>query len=187
MEWLALSIVLVFTNSVCLVSSTKVEGSLIVDHFFRDYYGLVPSDAISGGKTEDGQVTYIGQFPVLNYLNGLRIDVVAATIMKGELKAFAPYNNSTVYSEDVHIKILCARYPSEYRWYSPTQTYPPSCRYVTVGYEGTDLFVGKTTVGREEIIGKIYSNSTNRPKGLIIPYKGGVSFPESYTVLTYCK
>ncbi|KAB0792996.1 hypothetical protein PPYR_12616 [Photinus pyralis] len=176
MNMILLGLILLW--SVHLVSSSKIE-----DHFFRDYYGLVPTDAIPGGKTEDGGMTYIGQFPVLNYFEDLRIDLLTATIVKGELRAYGPYNNRTVYSDDVNVKILCAKYPTEYKWYSPTQSYPPKCRYVTVGYEGTDLFVGKATVGRQEVLGKIFSNSTNR---LIIPFNGGESYPSSYTVLTYC-
>lgn len=60
----------------------------------------MPFNAIKGGKDENGEDTYIGQFStVAEYNTGkARLHTLPAVIKKGSINAFAPYMGRVVRS-----------------------------------------------------------------------------------------
>ncbi|KAK4873708.1 hypothetical protein RN001_013068 [Aquatica leii] len=170
--------------------SIKPVPQSVEDNYWRDFNGLVPSDAVVGGTDDNGVSTYIGQFsiPAAYGQQKSKIHLLPATIKKGSVNTYAPYYGRVVYSNQTNVKILCGSYTSRYKWYSMTSTFPTNCRFVVTGEEDQSLmYTGKATVGKEVITGKIFSDSLNHQPGLIIPLSNGqVSILDNYEVLTYC-
>ncbi|KAF5302097.1 hypothetical protein FQR65_LT08648 [Abscondita terminalis] len=163
----------------------------VTDYYWRDYQGLVPSDAIVGGVDLDGIKTYIGQFSVEAQYGQQKskIHLLPATIRIGVVGAYAPYYGRVVYANHTdNVKVLCGPYASRFWWYSMTEVFPPKCRFVVTGNEDlSPMYTGQATVDKEKITGKIFSDTLNHRPGLTIPLANGqVNSPTDYLVLTYC-
>ncbi|KAK4874259.1 hypothetical protein RN001_013619 [Aquatica leii] len=177
--------------ALCLIILSSYDAFKIVqDHYWREFNGLLPSDAIPGGTDETGDTTYIGQFSVVAEYNTdvASIHSVVATLYKGKDRAVAAYNGRAVYSNETsNLKVLCAGYMGRYKWFNPKSLFAPNCRFVTGGNEdGIHLYVGKATEGREKLIGKIFSDTSFHTSKLTAPHQGGEMTYDSYEILTYC-
>ncbi|KAF5277185.1 hypothetical protein FQR65_LT03891 [Abscondita terminalis] len=169
---------------ILLILNSHDAFKIVQDHYWREYTGILPSDAIPGGNTDSGEVTYIGQFPIAAEYNTdvSTVHTLVATLYKGKDHAVAAYNGRSVYSNDTSdIKVLCASSQGRYKWYSPKSLFGPSCRFVTGGKEdGTFLYIGKVTLDREKLTGKVQASK------LITPHQGTEKTHETYEILTYC-
>ena len=76
-------------------------ANIISDYYWRPYHGVVPHDALPGGRDAAGNVTYIGQV-----LLGFRNGVIPATITPGEKSAVAPYYGR--YENDKFVQVYHA-------------------------------------------------------------------------------
>ncbi|KAF5272257.1 hypothetical protein FQR65_LT03892 [Abscondita terminalis] len=178
------ALVLVFLILVCYSNGDSVE-----DHYWRDFKGLIPNDAIPYISTDEP--AYLGQFSVVAEYNSdiANIHTLVATISSGSQRAVAAYNGRTVYSNETsNFKILCSsnsRY--RYSWNTRKVTYSPNCRYVVGGNEdNVPLFIGRTTKGKETVAGKIFSDASFHSGKLTVPYQGGQEEFDTYEILTYC-
>lgn len=74
----------------------------VPEYYWRDYYGLIPSDAIKAGTDENGQDTYVAQLTTVAEYNvgKTRLHTVPAVIKKGSKTAFAPYAGRVIHSND---------------------------------------------------------------------------------------
>lgn len=82
---------------------------------------------------------------------------------------------------------MCYDRESSYKWYSPTSSFPSSCRYVVGGNEdGYPMFIGRANHNKEIVLGKIFSDNTNHRPGLISAYNGVEVHHDTYQVLTHC-
>lgn len=70
--------------------------------YWRDYNGLVPTDALPGGKNADGKTTYVGQMNILAEYNTetSKIHTIPVTITNGNRTAVGAYQGRTVTSDD---------------------------------------------------------------------------------------
>ncbi|KAK4874257.1 hypothetical protein RN001_013617 [Aquatica leii] len=178
------AVIVLFLFLRCYASTESVE-----DYYWRDFKGLVPSDAIpSDSQSED--TVYIGQFSVVAEYNVdvANLHTLVATLYKGKHRAIAAYNGRTVYSNETsNLKILCAGSTYRYSWKSQNSLFSPNCRFVIGGYEdNVPLYVGRGVKGKEKLVGKVYSDSSFHDAKLTVPYQGGEEKFDSYEILTYC-
>ncbi|KAF5277187.1 hypothetical protein FQR65_LT03893 [Abscondita terminalis] len=162
----------------------------IEDYYWRDFKGLVPSDAIPCVLDSD-ETSYIGQFSVVAEYNKDVADIhtLVATLYTGNRRAVAAYNGRTVYSSDhSNLKILCssnARY--RYSWKSIKSVFSPNCRFVIAGYEdNVPMYVGRAVRGKDKVLGKVYSDTSFHDAKLSVPHQGGEEKYDAYELLTYC-
>ncbi|KAF5293550.1 hypothetical protein FQA39_LY03035 [Lamprigera yunnana] len=175
---------------ITLILSSYNAYRIVEEHYWREFNGLMPSDAVPGGADESGEITYIGRFsiPAEYGQNVPSIHTLVATLRKGRNYAEAPYLSRTVYSNDTsNLMVLCGLNLGRYQWYSPKSLFPPNCRLVIGGNEdGIPLYIGKAVEGNEKLIGKLFSNTSVHTSKLISPYKGGEITHETFDLLTYC-
>ncbi|KAG5865941.1 hypothetical protein JTB14_026728 [Gonioctena quinquepunctata] len=129
-----------------------------MDHYWVDYDGFIPPNAIPAGTNSSTQCKlYIGQ----GYSHGYGLMV--GTITPGKMDMELPCHG--VVKINMMIKILCAPYPEEYQWLPTT---PATFRKdvggeipIIGGYDRTrteslgDLHIGRTLEHRRAIIGII--------------------------------
>ncbi|XP_044268764.1 uncharacterized protein LOC123013949 [Tribolium madens] len=125
----------------CIISVCFAAGS---DYYYwREFTGVVPPDALPGGKDADGRDAYIGEA----YIHGHGIYVVQ--IYPGEKEVAVPaYGFKTA---SFNIKILCTEDPEFFLWIQTTaKNYEKDIvgvEPVTVGYDGVGNS-GVVNVGR---------------------------------------
>ncbi|KAF5293549.1 hypothetical protein FQA39_LY03034 [Lamprigera yunnana] len=178
------------SNFIKLLCSFSYKFNTFAEHFWREFSGLMPSDAIPGGADESGEITYIARFSVpAEYRPNLsRIHTLVGTLRKGRNYAEAPYQGRTVYGNVTsNLMVMCGQYSGRYKWYSPKFLFPPNCRLVIGGNEDEiPLYIGKAVEGNEKLIGKLFSDTSVHTSKLISPYKGGEITHETFDLLTYC-
>ncbi|KAF2883236.1 hypothetical protein ILUMI_22941 [Ignelater luminosus] len=164
-----------------IISEPLTLNPFFVEYYWREYNGIIPSDAIPGGFDSAGNPTYIGQIPY----RGPRL--LPATINKDCNTAY-----STVYGREVtadtHVKILCSKNQDRYSWI-PTRYEDlhllTTCQLVVGGMEKENtLYIGRIYHDRKTRIGKVYDSHTSR-EGLLVPYKGKEIEFMSFEVLAY--
>ncbi|KAF5293551.1 hypothetical protein FQA39_LY03036 [Lamprigera yunnana] len=168
----------------------KIVQALLTEYYWRDFTGLLPTDAVPGGLDASGDITYIAQFSLPAEYNQdvSGIHTLVGTLRKGKDRAEAPYLGRTIYSNETsNLKVLCAAYLGRYKWYPLKSLYAPNCRLLIGGNEdGIPLYVGKAVQGREKLIGKLFSDTSVHSAKLISPYQGGEVTHETFEILTYC-
>ncbi|KAF2883235.1 hypothetical protein ILUMI_22940 [Ignelater luminosus] len=186
-------IFLIFLFVVCssAIQYRSVEAFTYVPaYYWRDFNGLIPSTAIKGGKDENGEDTYIGQFTTVAEYNigKANLHTLPAVIKKGSTRAFAPYFGRVIRSNDTtNTKILCYDRETNYKWYSPGSVFPSGCRYVIGGNEdGFPMYIGRANHNKEIVVGKLFSDNTNHRTELISAYNGVEVIHAIYQVLTHC-
>jgi hypothetical protein len=85
-----------------------------VDYYWRDYNGLIPEDALPGGRDINGKDTYIGQI----YMHGFGLFI--GQIIPGKLEINVPCHG--VRKQNYAIKILCTKHKNNFGWLSTTST-----------------------------------------------------------------
>jgi len=119
---------------------THCTGS-VKDYYWREYRGIIPHDALPGGKDEAGLPTYIGQ--ALVYPFGL----LPASIYYGNTTAVASAGLKIYYS-DRNVKILCSGSPEKFQWIEITKD---KIDLIT----DCDLILGGVDNGHQENIGRV--------------------------------
>lgn len=99
-----------YGEATLLTRTYDIEG-----YYWRDYTGIIPSDAVAGGANSHGVITYIGQTlnPSLDINHPA--DILPGMIngnMKKILYEYAGAERSA--TEDV--KILCSQHPEQLQW-----------------------------------------------------------------------
>ncbi|KAF2883234.1 hypothetical protein ILUMI_22939 [Ignelater luminosus] len=184
------SVFSVVNSAVLQYRSVEVGFATVPAYYWRDFNGLIPNDAIKGGKDENGEDTYVAQFTTLAEYNvaKTKLHTVPAVIKKRSRYAFAPYAGRVIHSNSTtNTKILCTSIERYYMWLSPGSTFSPNCRFVIGGNEdGFPMFVGRAKHNKEVVVGKIFSDNTNHRTGLISAYNGIEVFHDTYEVLSHC-
>lgn len=86
--------------------------STVADHYWRDYNGIVPTDAIAGGKNGNDQITYIGQMNVVVECSTETnpIQIIIATITSGNVTGVGAYQGKTITSNSrSNLKVILTR------------------------------------------------------------------------------
>ena len=82
---------------IILIASSQVL-ILSLDYYWRDYYGVIPNDAVPAGKDHNGDTLYIG----LIYVRGF--ELLPGTIFpKQELARTSAY--ASVFNTDKFVKV----------------------------------------------------------------------------------
>lgn len=161
--------------------SDIVRDNSIRDYYWREYLGVIPSDAIPGGFDKTNQRTYIGQ------MFDSRFGLLPSTIYKGSKHLLASGGGSS-FTADTFVKILCSPNHNRYKWI-PTEN---SKSHLLVDYHlviggneaGYVLNIGRVNHESEIILGKVFGHNTPY-RGLSIPYKSKESIYQSYEILVY--
>ncbi|RZC36411.1 DUF3421 domain containing protein, partial [Asbolus verrucosus] len=152
------------------------------DHYWRDYDGAIPEDALHGGESSNGRKFYIGQAYVRN--KGL----IVVQIHPGVKTVNAVFEDK-VEKVDAHIKILCGN-PNESHWLPTNST---DIQMMLVDYNAVvgghedglgPLHIGRLMYRGEDSIGKITSY---KPYGanLYFDDRGEVQVFTTYEVLVH--
>ncbi|KAG5866598.1 hypothetical protein JTB14_002328 [Gonioctena quinquepunctata] len=157
------------------------------DHYWVDYYGLIPPNAIPAGTNSSTQCeTYIGQGYSHGY--GLMVGTVTPGQMDMEMACYG------VVKINIMIKILCAPHPEEYQWLPTT---PATYRNdvsdeipIIGGYDRKQTeSLGVLHIGRSLEQGRaIIGFTTDFRKGDVMfyyPLNGTERSPTKYEVLVY--
>ncbi|EFA03860.1 hypothetical protein TcasGA2_TC013978 [Tribolium castaneum] len=112
-------------------------------YYWREFTGVVPPDALPGGKDADGRRTYIGEAYVHNH--GIYVVQIYPGVKEVEVPAYGPKSAS------FNIKILCTEDPESFFWIKTSaKTYEKDIEGlepVTAGYDGVGNS-GVVNVGR---------------------------------------
>lgn len=80
----------------------RTSTTFFLEFFWKDYTGLIPSEALPGGIDKTGNKTYIAQLSIVaeyNYQSS-NIHTLPATLLRGARSAEAAYRARTVYSNE---------------------------------------------------------------------------------------
>ena len=162
----------------------------VEEHYWRDFNGLLPTDALVGGTDESGETMYIGQFSIISNCSNdpSNIDTIIATLYTGHDRATASYNGNFVYSNETsNVKVLCVGNKNRFRWGPRKSLYSSNCRYVVGGIEdGVPLHIGKASHGRAKVTGKVFSDTSYHSDKLIVGYEGKEITFDNFDILTHC-
>ncbi|RZC39954.1 DUF3421 domain containing protein, partial [Asbolus verrucosus] len=78
-------------------------------HYWRDYNGVIPEDALPGGQNRDGDNIYIGQV----YVHGLGLCIAPILPTKGTREFYC--RGDTFQLTDA-VKILCTKHSANFVW-----------------------------------------------------------------------
>nr|XP_023011904.1 uncharacterized protein LOC111502142 [Leptinotarsa decemlineata] len=173
---------LTIVNLICVHSCT--------DHYWRDYDGRIPHDAIKAGYNNNTNCPlYIGQAYVHHY--GLLLGTITPGSMEIHIPCYGVVNTKVI------IKILCSPDPSNYIWLPTTAaTFKDDVEgeipilggydrknWETTGSEGT-LNIGRIMKDGRPIISNIgaYSNSD---VWFYYPFKGKELRASQYEVMVF--
>ncbi|KAF5299416.1 hypothetical protein FQA39_LY11562 [Lamprigera yunnana] len=138
---------ILFFFSLCLL-----EGGcfLYEEYYWQDFQGVIPKNALAGGKDINGKPIYIGQVLYASKL-------LPAKIYGNDNKAY--YTWGVEYSTTKDIKILCAPHPERFKWV-PTKKNEIhkliNHRPVRGGWEpGYDLYIGRAFYKSETLVGRV--------------------------------
>ncbi|KAK5641168.1 hypothetical protein RI129_009715 [Pyrocoelia pectoralis] len=164
-----------------LVDFVLCSKEIIEDHYWRDYTGQIPNDAIIAGTDKQGLPIFIGQV----FLK--EIGLLPATIYahSSSIQATAW---GKVFTVDKNVKILCSQNSEDYRWI-PTKIENmhllTHCHLLPGGTETeTTLYIGRVIHEMELEIGKVYPNFSPY-KGLALPHNGKQATYDTFEVLAY--
>ncbi|RZC14261.1 DUF3421 domain containing protein, partial [Asbolus verrucosus] len=138
----------------------------ILDYYWRDYNGIIPKDALSGGKDANGKNVYIGQIYVHSY--GLFI----GTIIQGQAQIqFSAYKLRTTDSSSV-VKILCSSHPDNFSWMLTTD------KTLHADVTGKHAVVGgfNDEVKGQYYIGRVMYDRTSQVGPVISYFPGNAKF-----------
>ena len=159
----------------------KSETSTISDHYWRDYTGRIPDDAILAGNDKEGLPIYVGQALFK------QIGLLPATISP-KSKSIQVTAWGEVFTSDKNIKILCSQNPHLYRWVPTTietMHLLTNCVLLPGGTETeTTLYIGRAIHEMQLEIGKVYPNFSPY-KGLALPQNGKQVSYYTFELLAY--
>jgi len=147
-----------------LVFSIAVSRGVEIDYYWKDYNGIIPSDAFQAGVDVNGKPIYVGQGFFLN--TGL----LPGTLHPGStnIRITAAFK---VFSTNKNVKILCTSNSHRLRWKHVNYKDLPlltNVRLVVGGQEtNTDVHIGRALHEGSTEIGKIYN--VGPPQGLALP------------------
>ncbi|KAF2895267.1 hypothetical protein ILUMI_10905 [Ignelater luminosus] len=164
-----------------IISVPLSNSDDITDYYWREYTGVIPSDAIPGGTDRSAKRTYIGQMYSKSF------GLLPATIYPGSTSAIASGGGKS-FSADTFVKILCSRNLDRYHWI-PTRNQDThlltDCHLVIGGTEaGYVLNIGRVNHEMQTVIGKVFAHHTPF-RGLSIPNKQNEAIYQTYEILTY--
>ncbi|KAF5270573.1 hypothetical protein FQR65_LT05471 [Abscondita terminalis] len=154
----------------------KPQGSVSngVGHYWRDYQGYAPSDALPVGPN-----IYIGQV----FANGIRKPAYI-----DQQKKYAVFvQNGQVYSTRDQIKIFCSTDPSQFEWVKTDTSNIGNVlpnRFPIYGGQlqnNQPLFIGRSH--DNQIVGMVVVNSES--DGLHYPLNGHAALAEEFDVFVY--
>ncbi|KAB0803629.1 hypothetical protein PPYR_00599 [Photinus pyralis] len=174
-------LLLSFYAGFVVVRAFTTHGWKIEDHYWRDYTGQTPSDALEAGTDKHGLPIFIGQAFIKDI--GLLPVTIYSQASTVEATAW-----DKVFSLDKNVKILCSQNPGEYRWV-PTKIENmhllTHCSLVPGGTETeTTLYIGRVIHDMELAIGKVYPNFSQY-KGLGLPHNGKQATYYSFEVFAH--
>ncbi|XP_030765204.1 uncharacterized protein LOC115889366 [Sitophilus oryzae] len=171
-------LIFVFSISLlCLVGGTNS----LMDYYWRPYAGIIPEDAYTPGKTQNGQDIYIGQVAIKPHPG-----VYPAPLYKGEKVVASKDGPKAAWN---FVQILCTRSPEKLIWVARSKTdahiLPANVHPVIGGMEdGQLLNIGKIHFQGQTIIGKILSGNIGDAIMYYV-YNNSEKAIHSYQVLAY--
>lgn len=142
---------IVLVVAVCLLSiCANSYGSFVEDYCWRDYDGIIPSDALKAGTDRKGRPIYIGQTLYDNKL-------IPGKIHENVNEIHIEFYEAFLINET--IKILCSQHPEKFYWFKTKfdEILNLKNRYLFEGgYEkGVITYVGRTMSHGELTVGKV--------------------------------
>ncbi|KAJ3645977.1 hypothetical protein Zmor_023592 [Zophobas morio] len=172
-------LVLIFFSQYMLTIANKPN---CVDYYWRDYYGVIPNDAVPAGKDHNGDTLYIG----LIYVRGF--ELLPGTIFpKQESARTSAY--ASVFNTDKFVKILCSPHKEAFEWISieskDLHKYMNRNPIPGGSEVGENLHVGRVFRNNDVIVGKIFRHDRVVGNGIWFPVGNTVSSSLSYDILLY--
>jgi hypothetical protein len=168
---------------VVFINLTK-EIASEVEYYWKEYAGVIPPDALPGGRDLDGRNTYIGQA----YIHGHGLYV--AQIFPGKNELDVPCYG--VKKADKDIKILCTKHADNFEWITTSNKYfhvnmtnklPVPGGYESVGNKGL-LNIGRLTYQGVLKVGRVTSYELENAK-LFFTHSNIEKQASFYQVLNY--
>ncbi|KAK5638271.1 hypothetical protein RI129_012566 [Pyrocoelia pectoralis] len=151
---------------------------ILASHYWKDYDGEVPMDAISAGTDKEGKPVYVGQIYMKDH------GLLPATIVPEANFTFTA-TGSKVIQTNKDIKILCS-IDGGLKWLSTKAAEERSCSFVNGGAKLSvkkwkTLYIGRANYQGETKVGQIFPDY----RELYIPYNGEEAHLRSYEILSY--
>ncbi|GJQ75063.1 hypothetical protein Trydic_g9677 [Trypoxylus dichotomus] len=124
------------------------------NYFWRKFDGNIPPDALVGGHTSSGAVTYIGQVLITTTDKHA---LVPGTIYIGKDEVEAPFFG--VYKSKAYAHILCTDTPEKFQWRKVNSHELQTINEYVIagGYEQTTtVYIGRASHSNNLIVGKIF-------------------------------
>ncbi|KRT84444.1 hypothetical protein AMK59_1333, partial [Oryctes borbonicus] len=151
------------------------------NYYWRKFEGDIPPDAVIGGHTSSGAVTYIGQVLITHSDKNA---LVPGTIYVGKDEVEAPFYGA--FKSKAYTHILCSDTPKKLQWRKVNEHELRMINeYVVVGgYEQTQtLFIGRASYSNNLIVGKVFLG--NSPSMYILKPDDNELLLTTFEVLVY--
>ncbi|GJQ75061.1 hypothetical protein Trydic_g9676 [Trypoxylus dichotomus] len=136
-------------TSYCVLSQKRLPN-----YYWRKFEGTVPHDALVGGHTSSGAITYIGQTLITNSTKNA---MIPGTIYIGKKEVEAPFYGA--YKGKAYTHILCTDTPKKFHWRKVNEHELRTINeYIVVGgYEQTTtVYIGRASYENNLMVGKVF-------------------------------
>ncbi|GJQ75020.1 hypothetical protein Trydic_g9640 [Trypoxylus dichotomus] len=158
-----------FTNSTDDYEYCILVKKPVPNYYWRKYEGVIPPDAVPGGHTPSGEITYIGQVLVTGTTKNA---LLPATIYVGTEEVEAAFNG--VHKNKRYVAILCSNTPSTLKWkqVNINEANLVNEYLIVGGYEVSQTaFIGRASYNNYLVVGKVFLETM---QALKIPAPTGV-------------
>ncbi|KAF5299428.1 hypothetical protein FQA39_LY11574 [Lamprigera yunnana] len=168
---------------VCIIILFSVHVGakhLIEDYCWRDYNGVIPSDAFSAGLDRNGKPIYVGQILFQGKL-------ITGIILSDSKEIYFDWLWKE-HSRTKNIKILCSEQPQKFEWifscHDKVSALLRSKILLAGGVEEYPTYIGRKFYDNEMTVGKIISTSNNNYE-LYTTNNGYTKRHNDFQILTY--
>ncbi|KRT84443.1 hypothetical protein AMK59_2658, partial [Oryctes borbonicus] len=143
-----------FSDSTLCSSDCVLAKKPLPNFYWRKFEGGIPKDALVGGHTSNGEVTYIGQALITN---STRNAMIPGTIHVGKDVVEAPFYGAFI--SKVYTYILCTDTPKKFHWRKVNQHEVRTINEYVVagGYEIiATVYIGRASYSNNLIVGKVF-------------------------------
>ncbi|XP_018575569.1 uncharacterized protein LOC108914277 [Anoplophora glabripennis] len=159
----------------------QIRFGITYDYYWRNYTGIIPRDAIEGGRDVNNMTTYIGQVSVKNQ------GVIPATIYPGNTTVVAVAHG--VHRVSSYIKILCSATKQNIKWMhvdSRNFQVLTTNRHLVQGGVENDIvtYIGRIRYQGETVVTKVREHGIGNVK-LYYPAGNQEKSTDSFEVLIY--
>ncbi|KAI4463771.1 hypothetical protein MML48_4g00015190 [Holotrichia oblita] len=151
---LSLKVVVAAPTTSCNTSdSCNSQSKPLPNYYWRKYEGVIPKDAIPGGYTPSGTITYIGQVLAIGRSENA---LIPGTIHPDKEDIVAPFDGA--FRSKQYVAILCTDRPQDFKWRQVSADEVNLIKeYLVVGgYDKNEpAFIGRVSYFNHLIVGKV--------------------------------